>query len=305
MNAPQLDWNLLRAFLAVVDGGSLTGAARLLASSQPTLSRQIGELEAAVGVALFERRARGLGLTAAGAALLPGARQMQTAAQTLAMAALGQSRELAGTVRLTASDMTAAYLLPPILAGLRRRHPEIQLELVVSNRVENLLERQADIALRHTRPTQTGLLARKVGDAAMGAYADCAYLAGAGIGAGATLDPARLADYDWIGYDASDTLLRGFRAAGFPVERGFFGFRCDNHATGWQMALAGMGLVIAPACIAARWPAMRPALAEGTIAPLPLWLTAHRELRHSARIRLVFDALLDELRLALNAPDNI
>ena len=159
----QLDWNLLRAFMAVVDAGSLTGGARILATSQPTLSRQIAALETSVGVALFERVARGLRLTVAGEALLGPARQMQEASLSVSLAALGQTQQLAGTVRLTASEMGSAYVLPEIVAKMRHAHPEIQIELLASNRVENLLERQADIAIRHVRPAQDSLVARCLG----------------------------------------------------------------------------------------------------------------------------------------------
>lgn len=291
--APQPDWNLLRAFLAVVDAGSLTGATRLLATSQPTLSRQIAELESSVGVALFERVARGLRLTASGEALVWPARQMQTAAQAISLTVLGQTQQLAGTVRLTASEMTSAYVLPTILTRLRHTHPEIQIDLVASNRVENLLERQADIAIRHTRPTQSSLVRRHVGDARLGAFAHIDYL----TRVGGRIDLARASDYDWIGHDTSDMVLRGFRAAGLPVEREFFSFRCDNHVVGWQAALAGLGISFAPFSVAACWPEMRPVLPDGMIPKMPVWVTAHRELRHSARIRVVFDTLMDGLQV--------
>jgi DNA-binding transcriptional LysR family regulator len=288
----QLDWNQLRAFLAVADAGSLTGAMRCLATSQPTLSRQIAGLEAALGVALFERVARGLRLTPAGNALLQPARQMQSSAQALSLTALGQTQELGGTVRLTASEMTSAHVLPAILTRLRRSHPEIQLELVASNRVENLLEREADIAVRHTRPTQGGLLAKRVGEARIGAFAHRDYLKRVG----GRVDPQRLGDYDWIGLDSSDLVLRAFRAAGMTVDRGFFAFRCDNQIVGWQAALAGMGIGFAPVKVAARWTSMRAVLPKEMMPNMPVWVSAHRELRHSARIRVVFDALAEGLQ---------
>lgn len=285
--AKSFDWNLIRAFLAVVESGSLTGAANILAASQPTLSRQIGELERRVGAALFERVARGLRLTQAGEALVEPARRMQVAAQALSLTALGQTQQLAGTVRLTASEMTSAYFLPDILAGLRQAQPEIQIELVASNRIENLLERQADIAIRHARPSQGGLIARRIGELKMGAFAHADYLARVG----GKVDLKHLGAYDWIGYDSTDLLLRGFRKAGIPVNREFFGFRCDNHIVDWQAALAGVGIGFAPYAIAGRWPEMRPVLPKKMIAPMPVWLTVHRELRGSLRIQRVFDAL--------------
>lgn len=285
--ASTLDWNLVRAFLAVVDAGSLSGATRLLATSQPTLSRQIAELERSIGVSLFERIARGLRLTAAGEALVPAARQMQVAAQVMSMKVLRQSQELAGTVRITASEMTAAYQLPPILVALRRAHPAIQIELLASNRIENLLERHADIAVRHTRPNQTGLIARSLGKMELNGYAHVDYL----NQFDGNIDMANPSRYDWIGYDTSDALIKGFNALGISVEREFFAFRCDNHVTAWQMALAGMGIAITADAVGSRYPQMRAVLPPALAGNLPVWLTAHRELRQSARIRVVFDAL--------------
>jgi len=281
------DWNLIRAFLAVADSGSLTGAASILAASQPTLSRHIGELEQRVGAALFERVARGLRLTPAGEALVEPARRMQMAAQALSLTALGQTQQLAGTVRLTASEMTSAYLLPEILAGLRQAQPEIQIELLASNRIENLLERQADIAIRHARPRQSGLIARRIGELSMGAYAHADYLARVG----GKLDLKRPQAHDWIGYDSTDLLLRGFRKAGIPVKREFFGFRCDNQIVNWQAALAGLGIGFAPRATAQRWPEMRSVLPKKMVGTMPVWLTVHRELRGSIRIQRVFEAL--------------
>ena len=188
--------------------------------------------------------------------------------------------------------MASAYILPKILTSLRQSHPEIQIELVASNRVENLLERQADIAIRHTRPTQGGLVAKRVGDSRVGAFAHTDYL----NRVGGNIDLSRAGDYDWIGLDTSDLFLSGFRAAGLPVEREFFAFRCDNQVVGWQAALAGFGIGFAPAGVAEQWPEMRRVLPETMTTKMPVWLTTHRELRHSARIRLVFDALAEGLQ---------
>ncbi len=282
-----VDWALVRAFLAVVEAGSLTAAAVTLGVSQPTLSRQVAALEASIGSPLFERVGRGLRLTAAGQALTAPARQMQTAANEFAVAALGQSRELAGSVRLTASEMTAAFVLPQILSELRRRHPEIQLELAVSNRLENLLEGEADIAVRHARPKQGGLVARRLGELRLGAFAHESYLARVG----GRIDPATPERYDWIGLDRSDLLLRGFRRVGWKVGREFFAVRCDDQVAGWQMAVAGMGIGFGTHIAARACPGMREVLPAAMVPPLPVWLSTRRELRGSARMRVVFDHL--------------
>ncbi len=295
IGAAEIDWSLIRLFLAVVDTGSLTAAAVMMGTSQPTLSRKIEELEERVGTSLFERAARGLRLTDAGTALLDPARQMKLAAEALSLTAVVHTQEMAGTVRLTASEMTAAYLLPELITRLRQRHPEIQIEVVVSNHMENLLERQADIALRHARPTQSGLVTRRIGDLAIEAFAHREYMASVG----GVIDVQRMQGYNWIGYDNSDSLLRGFRDAGMNVDRSFFCIRCDNNIMGWQLAVAGAGICLAPRIIGARWPEMVSVLPPSSVPPIPLWLTAHREVRNSKRVKAVFDMLAEGLRQML------
>lgn len=282
------DWDLIRAFLAVVDAGSVTAAAEMLAISQPTLSRQLASLESQLGTTLFERVGRGLRLTQAGTNLIAPARQMQVAANALGLAALGQHSDTAGTVRISASEVTATYVLPPILTDLHHHHPEIQLELAVTNRVENLLEREADIAIRHTDPGQDSLIARRIGAFRLGAFAHPDYLAQVG----GNIDVTQLQQYDWIGLDRSDLLLRGFQQAGIKVTRDFFTFRCDNQVTAWRMVVEGMGIGFATLFVAGQTPALQQVLTEMVIPPMPVWVTTHRELRDSARIRAVFDALV-------------
>jgi len=287
---PHPDWDQVRAFLAVVDAGSLTAAAELLGLSQPTLSRQIAAMEKRIGTLLFERVGRGVHLTATGHALVEPARHMQSAANALSLAALGQSHETAGTVRISASEMTATYVLPTILSELRLAHPEIQIELAVTNRVENLLEREADIAVRHTDPGQGNLVARRVGGFHLGAFAHQRYLERVG-----EIDFTQPHRFDWLGLDRSDLLLRGFHRIGLKVGREFFGFRCDNQVTLWQMTKAGMGIGFNTLYVGNQEPDLRQILREISIAPMPVWVTTHRELRGSARIRLVFDALVSAL----------
>lgn len=290
----RVDWNLLKSFCAVADLGSLTAAAGALGISQPTLSRQMAELEALAGVALFERLPRGLRLTEAGGALVVPARRMLAAAQSASLAATGQNRELAGTVRITASEVMSAFVLPPILAGLRAAFPAIQIELVASNRVDNLLEREADIAVRMVRPVQGGLVAKKIADYPTGFYAHESYLARNGWTA--PHDAQR--PYDWIGLDQSNQLIEGFRAGGWDVDRSFFAFRCDSQIVGWHAVLAGMGVGIGLQRVAQDCPQLVQVMRDQPTPRLPVWLTAHRELRDSVRIRTVFDGLATALAAA-------
>jgi len=289
--AAEPDWTLLRAFLEVANRGSLSRAAVALGSSQPTLSRQIAQLEAQLGHALFERTTRGVRLTEAGAALRAPAERMREHAQQFAMVAAGRSQTVAGTVRVTASEVFSAYVLPELLLGLRRSHPEIQIELVASNAVENLLEREADIALRMLRPKQSALVARRLADQPLALYAHRDYIARRG-----QPTPANMLQHEWVGYDRSDQQLRGFRAAGYPVGKELFGFRCDNQIVAWQAVLAGLGIGVVTQRVAALSPQVVRVLPKVPIPPLPLWITAHRELRGTPRLKVVFDALADALK---------
>jgi DNA-binding transcriptional LysR family regulator len=286
-----IDWNLLRSFLAVVEAGSLTRAAEQLSISQPTLSRQIAALEAAVGAPLFERTARRLRPTVAGQTLTEPALRMRAAVQAASSALTRRGEELAGSVRLTASEVVSAFVLPEVLTRLARRYPEIEVELVASNEVDNLLEREADIAVRMVRPSQQSLITKHVGDWPLGVYAHPDYLASVG----GSVDAARLDRCRWIGEDRSTQLIDGFAAAGFAVDRGFFGLRCDNQIVTLQALRAGLGLGVAFVPLAERWGLAR-VLPEVPVPGLPVWLTAHRELRASRRLRTVFALLAEGLR---------
>src|SRR6478752_10167764 len=153
------DWRLVRSFLAALDRGSLLGAARALRSTQPTVGRHVAELEAQLGVLLFERTGRGLLPTPMAQRLAEAARSMESAADQLARSVSGAQASVTGSVRITASQPVACLLLPPVLAQMRQALPEIQVELVSSNEVSNLLRREADIALRMVQPDQSSLVA--------------------------------------------------------------------------------------------------------------------------------------------------
>lgn len=286
-----LDWNLLKSFSLVADLGAVSRAAVALGVSQPTVSRQIAALEAAVGAALFERVARGVTLTSAGTALREPARRMLEAAQAAGVAAAAQGKEAVGTVRITASEIMAAYVLPPMLAQLRTLEPGIQIELVASNRLDNLLTREADVAVRMTRPDQGGLIARKIADYPLGFYAHKDYLKARRLSRSAS-DPTL---FDWVGLDLSNQMIEGFRLAGYKVDKGFFAFRSDNHIVGWQAVLAGLGAGVTLQRVGDQFQHLVRLLPAQRLPALEVWLTAHRELRDVPRIRRVFDFLAQEL----------
>ena len=285
-----LDWGLVQVFLALLDVGSLGRAAQGLGLSQPTLSRRLAALEQSLGQPLFERGARGLVPTAAAQAMREPAQAMRAQAQRLALAAEGHSRALAGTVRLTASQAVSSFVLLPVLRDLRQAHPQIQIELLPSDAEEDLLARDADIAVRMFRPRQASLTVRRLADMPLGLYAHRDYLARRG-----PVDPAHLAAHDWIGLDRSPALLDGFAAAGHPVARSFFGLRCDSSVVGWQAVCHGLGIGVGLAAVAARTPGIVRVLPDIAVPPLQTWLAVHRELRSTPRLRIVWQALADAL----------
>jgi DNA-binding transcriptional LysR family regulator len=290
-----IDWTLLRSFLAVVETGSLSAAATRIATTQPTLSRHVRELETALGVTLFTRSVRGLEPTEAALGLIDDARAMGAAAEALALKAQGRSQELTGTVRITASVVVANLLLPPLLVALRQAEPHIQVEIVASDVAQNLLRRDADIALRMFDPTQTALIARRLGETPLGIFGAKSYFARHGK----PVKPADLLHHDVIGFDRGDAILKGYAYHGFPVGREQFPLRCDDQMVCWHLLLAGAGIGFAQTLLAARQPELEPAGIDMMIPPLPVWLVMHEEVRTNARIRRVADFLGAELSAIL------
>lgn len=290
------DWRLVRSFLAALDHGSLLGAAKVLHTSQPTLGRHIAELESQLGVVLFERTGRGLVPTATALKLANAARGMADGADQLARTLIGTQAKNIGTVRITASTPMAVQILPPILLQMRQALPDIQVELVASNTVSNLLRREADIAVRMVRPEQGALIAKKIGDVTVGAFAHRSYLA--------QRSPIRqtmdLMGNDLIGSDTDTAILDGFKAMGFAATKDLFAFRSDDLIVQWQAVRAGLGIGFVASYMARTDVDVVQVLPDALrIPPLPMWLAVHREIRTSQLIRSVYDFLAEALPHAI------
>jgi len=291
MEPAQLDWKLLRSFLAVIDTGSLLGAARSLGTYQPTLSRQIGELESQLGVPLFERTGRGLTPTLAGRSIVDAARRMALAASEVEERLRGVGAQSVGTVRVSASQVVANFLLPAFVAKFRSQNPGIHLEIVSSNEVSNLLRREADIAIRMARPTQSSLVARRLAQCPMGAFAAEKYLKRYGT-------PSRVADFAHhvlVGQDRDDHLLRGLQEAGVAMAREAFSVRTDDQVAYARLVEEGVGIGILAEFTARRLQGVKAVLPRFATASMPLWLVVHREIRGSPLIRTVYDSLAEDL----------
>lgn len=292
-----LDWNLIRSFLAVADTGTLLAAAKASRLSQPTIGRHIDELEASIGVILFARGRSGMVLTEAGLSLLDDARAMAAEADRFSLKAAGRSEDASGTVRITASDVVATYILPPILTALKAAEPGIDIELVPSNAVANLLARDADIAIRMVRPMQNDLIAVKVNDLAMGVHARQDYL----DAFGEPEDIEALYHHRLVGYDRDPLILNAMAAMGLRSDRNMFTFRTDNQVTYWELIKAGAGIGFGARWLGRMTPDIKQILPALDIAALPMWLASHQELKTSLKIRKAMDFLHAEIgRLPLS-----
>ncbi len=291
----KLDWSLIRSFLAVAEAGSLSAAARRIGISQPTLGRHIAEVEARLGARLFQRDAKGQRLTPSGHALLPSAREMAEAAARLTLAAMAQNTAMTGTVRITASRIVAAHILPPILARLRQEEPGIQLEIAPDDTVQNLLFHAADLAIRMVRPTQGDLIARRVATMELGLYAARSLIERQRQ----PTTPDELLQMDFVGFDQSDQILRMMADLGQPVDRSFFPLRCDDQLVHLALVRAGCGVSGMPVAIGDTDPLLQRIQAGIDLPNLPVWLVAAPGLRETPRIARVWDALATGLAESL------
>lgn len=287
----KFDWNHALAFWTTVEEGSLSAAARKLGLTQPTLSRQVAALEQSLGVTLFERLGKSLVLTESGLDLIEHVRAMGAAADTVRLAASGQTQSIAGRVTISASDGFAAYVLPDIVHRIREAAPEITLEIVASNALSDLRRREADIAIRHVRPDQPDLIGRLVHESGAHLYAAQAWIDQNGM----PRHPADLARAGFIGLGDGARLAGHLQSRGLPVTEASFTLASENSVVVWEMVKRGLGISFQMHEIAAQTPGIVRLLPQIEPFPVPIWLVTHRELRTSRRIRTVFDLLAEAL----------
>jgi DNA-binding transcriptional LysR family regulator len=283
-----IGWELYRSLLAVLREGSLSGAARLLGITQPTVGRHIEALESALGLALFTRAPTGLVPLEVALALRPYAEAMASTARALERAAGSHGEGVSGTVRISASEVVGVELLPPVLAALSQALPALKVELVLSNRVQDLLRREADIAVRMTAPRQDALVARRLGEIELGLHAHRAYLERRGL----PTSPAQLAGHTLIGFDEETPFIRAQRAhlpAG--LQRRDFSLRADSDLAQLALIRAGAGIGVCQAALAARDQQLVRVLPQAFALRLPVWLAMHEDVRDSPRCRVSYDAL--------------
>jgi DNA-binding transcriptional LysR family regulator len=287
-----IGWELYRSFLSVLIEGSLSGAARALGVAQPTVGRHVAALEKSLGLALFTRSQIGLMPTEAALSLRSYAEAMQSTAAALERAAASQGMGVRGTVRVTASDVIGVEVLPPIIASLRDEHPDLVLELVLTDRMQDLLRREADIAVRMARPRQELLVARRVGQIELGLHAHQRYLSRHGT----PNTMADLANHALIGFDQTTAFIRSAGKGLSGWRREAFAMRTDNNLAQLALIRSGAGIGVCQAAIARRDDSIVRLFPRQFSLQMETWITMHEDLRNSPRCRVAFDALVKGLQ---------
>lgn len=287
----ELDWNWARTFCATAEAGSLSAAARRLGLTQPTMSRQVAALEAGLGVALFERIGKRLVLTDCGRDLLEHARTMAAAAGAMAIAAEGKSQDIAGRVVISATDAFSAYFLPDIVSRLRVLAPQITLVLVSTDSLSDLRRREADIAIRHVRPTEPELFSRLVVEMTAHLYAADTWVARHGL----PRSPADIDEIEILGFEPVERFVEHLSEAGIKIKSDQCRIVSANAVALWEMTRRGIGVGMMLSECAERMPGLVRLFPNLPGTPVPVWLVTHRELHTSKKVRLVFDAIAEQL----------
>ncbi|CAM4167292.1 LysR family transcriptional regulator [Roseateles saccharophilus] len=290
------NWEWYRSFLQVLETGSLSAAGRALGLTQPTVGRHIDSLESALGLKLFTRSFDGFAPTDAAQELQPYAASIAATAAALRRAASSHGSGVRGTVRLTASEVIGVEVLPPILAALQAEHPELVIELMLSNRADDLLHREADIAVRMFQPVQEALVVKRVGGIELGLHAHERYLAARGV----PRSMAALARHAVIGFDHENAYIRRLQEKVPAFSRDRFAFRADSDLAQLGAIRAGIGIGICQSALAARDRRLVRVLRSQFSLTMETWIAMHEDLRGSARCSVTFAALAVGLAAYVN-----
>ena len=286
------NWEWYRSFVSVLETGSLSAAGRAMGMTQPTVGRHIDSLEAALKLKLFTRSFDGFAPTDAALELKPYAVGLASTAAALRRVASSHGDGVRGTVRLTASEVVGVEVLPPILTALRRRHPELVVELVLSNQVDDLLRREADIAVRMVRPAQDALVAQRVGGIELGFHAHARYLAEHG----APRTMAELPRHTMIGFDTETAFIRQWQTRYPDFTRAALALRTDSDLANLAALRAGYGIGVCHVALARRDPSLVRVLRKDFAPMLDTWIAMHEDLRASPRCAVTFAALAAGLK---------
>lgn len=294
-----VSWDDQRIFLAVLDTGSLSGAARRLGLSHPTVRVRIDALEADLGTVLFTRSMSGLTPTEAAEALREPALAMATASDVFIRRASAPSGANAGIVRLSVPEFMGIEVVPPMLETLRLSHPAIRIELSLSNQRADLLSQEVDLAVRTVEPDQKALVARKVALIPLGMFASHAYVARRGRPE--TLED--LAGHDMIGPDRDPLDLEFAQRLGLTFALNRMVLRTDSHPAQIAAARAGVGIAVAQVPLCEADPRLVRILPDYAPVEMGTWIVAHENLARVPRVRAVFDALVTGFHAMMGRPD--
>ena len=299
--AGDFDWALARSFLAVMRAGSLSGAARLISTAQPTVGRHIRALEAMAGDTLFDRKASGFHPTDRALELFERAVAAEGAVAALAQTIQAPAAELAGVVRITTSTIFGVEVLPELIARLMEAAPGLEFVLHAHEGVENLLGRDADIAVRFVRPAQPDLIATKVAEVAVGLFASRGYIERQGTPA--TMED--LAGHSFVTSEGAGETKAIAQARQIDLRHDQLRLRTDNLLARIAAVRAGAGIGPCHVWLAQRYPELVRVMPDWDVARLPVWVVAHDDLKRSRRLRFVFDYLVTELKQAFGAAGSI
>jgi DNA-binding transcriptional LysR family regulator len=295
------DWNLLRSFIAIFETGTLTEAAKRLGTTQPSMGRHLRELEGLLGETLFVRLPGQLKPSERAQALFDAVAPMHQATREAARLFTDQQERIVGVVRVAVSESYGYHVVPQLLAPLLHTEPGLEIELAVSNSSDNLLRREADIAVRHFRPQQDDVITRKLGHTELGLFVHQRYIDRYGLPTSFALPEGAFA----VGFDRMPmpvaAALRGpaLQAAAAAPPR--FRWRSDALLTLQAVVESGAAMGMFHVDIAAQRPGLVRVLADQVGLQEELWLCAHDELRRSRRMRHVWDHLGDALEARLSA----
>ena len=281
-----LDWSILRDFIAVAEAGSFSKAVKRLRLSQPTLSRCIAALEAQLKGQLFQRTPKGLLLTEAGESVLAGVRRVEEEALAIERQADAAQQTLTGTVRISATEGLGAVWLPEKIAEFHKIYSGVCVEMLVDNRAANLVRREADIAIRLFRPVQPDLIAKRVGESVMGLYGSGRYFACHGK----PEKISHLKEHYLVGFDET---MAHTNLAVQRLEVHFIHERIIHRSSSFIGQLnatrAGIGLGVHDCLLADREPTLQRIAPSEFTHHVEVWLVTHSDMRRSARIRAVYD----------------
>ncbi|MDJ0827165.1 MAG: LysR family transcriptional regulator [Rhodobacter sp.] len=284
-----MDWARLPYFLAVARTGSLRAAAETVGGTHATVDRNLKALEATYGVRLFDRSKSGLSLTSAGAALVPMAEAAEDAVIAGRRRLQGLDREASGTVRLSVPTPFGSLILPEILARFARAYPEIELDIAVTNRIEDITRSETDVSVRVAFHVDDDVVGRKVLDYAVGLYASPAYLDRSFAQAGPKGEGLQ-----WVGWGSSTSEAEWVRDSPFPKAALRYKVRSPSMIV--HMTRAGLGMSYLPHWVAHDVPDLVPVPGTDFKLDRAIWLLLHSDLQRTTRVRLLVDHLAAELR---------